>query len=84
MSPFTMPSTASMMVAFWITEVERARGLRARGLEALAVAHRLAGAGAQLVAVGGEVTLDLGQQLGVAQADQVAGGGAVGGGVVAA
>ena len=42
--------------------VERARGIGAAGLEALAVAHGLAGAGRQLVAVDGEVVLDLGQK----------------------
>jgi hypothetical protein len=57
--------------------VQGARGVGAARVEALAVAHGLAGAGGQFVAVDGVVVLDLGQQRGVPQAHQVAGGGAV-------
>ena len=53
--------------------VERAGGIGAGGLKTLAVAHRLAGAGSELVAVAGEVPLDLGQKRSVAEAHHIAG-----------
>ena len=77
MSALTMPATASMIVAFLMTMSRILSDDVQMAVDALAVAQVLAGADQQFVAVDGEVVLDLGEQLGVAEAHEVALGGAV-------
>ena len=84
MSAFTMPVTGAEDHRVLDHHVGRVVAVGAGGAEALAVAHELARAGGQLFAVVGEILLDLDQQRGIAEPHEIAGGGAVVGGVLRA
>ncbi len=77
MSPFTMPSTGSMMVALQISMSSAPCGAVVARFQTHAVAQRLAAAVQTLVAGHGIVVLDLGEERGVAEPHCVAFGGAV-------